>query len=200
MDTFEQAHYSKYDSWAFWPGTAELTPEMPLKAVEATLKKAYTLGFPSEIDQTALTAKLPAVQYVFIGLNPGTSGPAAGQFGNFHGIARSGITRLAAVAYGTEAWGAFMTDLVTTEDSHASNIHIKKPDVDAFLTHLEELGIPESATLIALGGQTFRALQRFLPANRHLETMMHYSGANGYWKPAVEHQKLLAIIARHDQQ
>lgn len=192
----KKVNYSKVDSWAYWNVPSDLTAETPLEQVEKGFSNAYTLGFPKDIDTDKLTSGLGNVQYVFIGLNPGNAGPVPELFGNFHGTPKS-TYRLAAAAYGTPAWGGFMTDLIELQESDSSKVAVDESAAKALIQHLDELGIPESATLIALGQKVFAALNGHLPASRHLAQMGHYAGTNGHWKIANEHQRLLEIIKNH---
>lgn len=189
-------NYRDLDSWAYWQAPANADEISSIEALQQAFHQAYVPGFPAGIDTAAMAAKLPEVKYVFIGLNPGNAGPIPELFGNFHGKANSGDYRLATITYGTAAWGAFMTDLVPIRESKSSAVTIEEASAQNLLSHLAELGIPESATLIALGKAVYKALDGHIPATRHLEQLMHYSLVNGHWNAATESTKLQAIIAK----
>ena len=189
--------YTAVDSWLYWSIPSDLTDATPEEAILPLFKENYEPGFPSDIDKAALDQKLSTVQYVFIGLNPGDAGPLPELFGNFHGDRKSCDYRLAAITYGTAAWGGFITDLEGSLESDSSKVKVGQANVTALLNHLKDLGIPQSATLIALGSKVYKALEGNLPAGYHLSQLMHYSGMNGHWRFEKERKKVRQIIEAH---
>lgn len=190
--------YRKTDSWAYWTVPAGLSKDASAKETQTAFHDSYQPGFPATIDKDDLTAKLSQVKYIFVGLNPGNAGPEPELFGNFHGQIRSADYRLAAAAYGTGAWGAFMTDLSGEIQSDSKQIKVTEANVQDLINHLDELGIPETAVLIAMGTKTFKGLEGKLPASHPLEQMYHYSNANsGHWDAETEHNKIQKIVEKH---
>ncbi|MEJ1307898.1 hypothetical protein QY886_10800 [Latilactobacillus sakei] len=67
--------YTAVDSWLYWSIPSDLTDATPEEAILPLFKENYEPGFPNDIDKAVLDQKLSAVQYVFIGLNPGDARP-----------------------------------------------------------------------------------------------------------------------------
>lgn len=177
--------FAKEDSFAYWPVPEgdDLSTQL---ARNDAFKAAYRPGFPAEI-RAALAkltpsewqAKMAAVRYVLVGLNPGNKG-ASGNFNNFHGDPASKDANLAAVLYGTAVWGTFMTDLSQTVESDSAKVKITAADVAALYAHLHDLGIPQTATIIAMHSHVRTALkrksaQRLWPFDATTQYIHHYS-------------------------
>ncbi|MEJ1299913.1 hypothetical protein QY880_06190 [Latilactobacillus sakei] len=82
-------------------------------------------------------------------------------------------------------------------ESDSSKVKVGQANVTALLDHLKDLGIPQSATLIALGSKVYKALEGNLPAGYPLSQLMHYSGMNGHWRFEKERKKVRQIIEAH---
>lgn len=122
------------------------------------------------------------MKYVLVGLNPGNTGVTIEKdqmFLNFHGKKKSMDYRLAAALYGTDMWGAFMTDLVHVNESDSNKVVASKEDVAKLEQHLDDLTIPKAAVLVGLGAATSSFLAEH--AERRVEKIPHYFGANGHW-------------------
>ncbi|MBW4796709.1 hypothetical protein FG876_01330 [Pediococcus acidilactici] len=116
-------------------------------------------------------------------------------FLNFHGQKKSLDYRLAAAIYGTPLWGAFMTDLVAINESKSDNVVSGEAEVKALESHLDQLGVSSQAVLVGLGDKTATTLRQF--AQRPVEKLPHYSGANGHWKAANTRQAVLKIAEKY---
>ncbi|WP_054677167.1 hypothetical protein [Lacticaseibacillus sharpeae] len=126
--------FSNEDSFAYWPVPTEADLSTQT-ARNIAFKEAYQPDLPAAVraEFANLTdaewqARMAAVKYVLVGLNPGNMG-TAGNFSNFHGNPISKDYNLGAVLYGTEVWGAFMTDLSQTVESDSSDVRITEADV-----------------------------------------------------------------------
>ena len=185
--------FNNLDSWAIWNVPSDL-PEDPADKEKAFGENYQSETFPSAQLPNDLSAYLKQTKYVLIGMNPGNAvvdHPADQAFLNFHGQKKSMDYRLAAATYGTDLWGAFMTDLSHTIDSKSNNVEITETDVAELEQHLDELGIPSDATLVALGNKAFTPLSKF--AKRPVKTIPHYSGSNGHWKAEKVHENSLEV-------
>ena len=190
--------FNAFDSWAYWsvPANVPSDPEAKQQAFGANYKPET---FPLEQLGDDVATKLQQTRYVLIGMNPGNAvvdHPADKQFLNFHGQKRSMDYRLAAATYGTDLWGAFMTDLSHTIESDSGKVKLTESDVADLERHLDELGVPASATLVALGKPSFELLSKF--AKRPVKGIPHYSGANSgagenRWNAEGVHQQILEI-------
>lgn len=185
------------DSFAYWNVPEIDLSNHSIKEREDYFHRAYNLGFPSKYKELLTNAY--EVKYVFVGINRGSAG-TTGELGNFHGAIKSRDFRLAAAAYNTAVWGAFMTDLSDEVNSHSSDVTVTKYHVKKLIEHLRELDIPNTVTLIAIGKQAYNALK----ANKELihgniEHIPHYSGCNrpngkpGHWDTEKVHQLLQQI-------
>lgn len=177
--------FNKCDSWAFWNIPDEIENATDERAAEILFKDAYQSHyFPTNQLPTELSKKLKDVKYVLVGLNPGDAGVSLGEndtlFMNFHGASVSRDWRLAAALYGTDMWGAFMTDLVHISESDSSKVSANLTDVQYLEKHLDDLGISKNAVLIAMGGKAFDAIKK--TAQRPVRKLPHYSGSNTSWK------------------
>lgn len=123
---------------------------------------------------------------------------------NFHGSIKSNDYRLAVEAYNTAAWEELMTDVSDEIDSNSSKATATEDHVERLIKHLAEVGISNTATLIAIGSQPYRILE----ANKDLihgniERVLHYSvqnrdnGKGGYWDTDKVNQ-LLQQISKED--
>lgn len=81
-----------------------------------------------------------------------------------------------------------MTDISDEVDSNSSKVTVTKDHVKRLIKHLAKVGIPNTETMIAIGGQAYRILE----ANKDLihesiEHIPHYSAQNrdngkgGHW-------------------
>lgn len=187
--------FSNVDSWAIWSVPTESLAGKTAKEREQAFGAAYQPEtFPAADLPSDLGAALQASKFVLVGMNPGNGAvdhPADVDFLNFHGQKKSLDYRLAAAAYDTPAWGAFMTDLSGTIESDSTKVQITAADVVDLESHLDELGVPSDATLIAMGGKTAAPLTKF--AKRPVAQIQHYSGANGHWNAEDVHNKLVEI-------
>lgn len=190
--------FTSVDSWAFWNIPAGDLSDKDAKTIEDLFKDSYQENhFPSEMLPTNLEDYLQQTKAVIVGMNPGNA--AANQsnesFLNFHGQKKSADYRLAAALYNTDLWGTFMTDLSTVIESDSTNVELDQKNVAALEKHLDELGIPEDAVLIALGGKTYKSLEKF--AKRPVATMYHYSNANnGHWTAEKAKQQISEILTK----
>ncbi|MCP9306104.1 MULTISPECIES: hypothetical protein [Lactobacillaceae] len=93
-----------------------------------------------------------------------------------------------------------MTDISDEVDSNSSKVTVTKDHVKRLIKHLAEVGIPNTETMIAIGGQAYRILE----ANKDLihesiEHIPHYSAQNrdngkgGHWDTEKVHQLLQQI-------
>lgn len=188
--------FAPYDSWALWHIPSEIESVKSDDERQRLFGEAYEpKSFPSELLPEDLGAHLACLKYVLVGLNPGNEGESLlkeeATFLNFHGLKKSLDYRLAAALYGTEMWGALMTDLVHVAESDSTKVQTSQTDAQALEAHLDDLGIPSTAVLVALGGKTYQALAGH--THRQVTTIPHYSGANGHWQAASTRQKVLAI-------
>jgi len=191
----ETLPFNTLDSWALWNVPTESLTDKSDRDREILFGESYQPdSFPNDSLTGDIADRLKQVKYVLVGLNPGNAAieqnPNA-LFLNFHGAKKSRDSRLAAALYGTKMWGAFMTDLTSTIESDSSEVSPKQSGVDALENHLDELGIPKSAVLVALGGKADKPLSRY--AKRGVVTIPHYSGANTSWKAEAVHAKILEI-------
>ncbi|MFC6294703.1 hypothetical protein ACFQH1_05765 [Lactiplantibacillus daoliensis] len=187
--------FTAEDSWALWNlPNASLDDKTDKEREELFANNYQPETFPIELLPDDLEKHLKGVQYVLVGMNPGNAGndhPAEGVFLNFHGQKKSADSRLAAAVYGTAVWGTFMTDLSNTIDSDSTRIKFIEANVAQLEAHLDELGIPRDATLIAMGKKTATALDQF--ATRPVAQIPHYSRANAHWNATDAHALLLSI-------
>lgn len=193
----KNTQFNLHDSWAIWhaPKT-DLTNATPEERQLAFGESYQPEMFPSDALPNDLDELLSQTKYVLIGLNPGNEGVSQendATFLNFHGKKKSLDYRLAAALYGTEMWGAFMTDLVHVNESNSSDVSVNDHDVSVLEKHLDELSIPQSAVLVAMGTKSYDALQG--KTSRRVVKLPHYSGANGHWKAEKTRQIILDIIA-----
>lgn len=192
----KEIEFTPYDSWALWEVPSEVATAKNDEERQYLFGKSYQAkSFPTDLLPEELTEHLSQVRYVLVGLNPGNEGDslvnAQSKFLNFHGLKKSLDYRLAAAIYGTDLWGAFMTDLVPIVESDSRKVQTTQTDVNVLEDHLDRLGIPQTAMLIALGGKSYQAL--IGKTNRQVQSIPHYSGANGHWQAAITRQKVLAI-------
>lgn len=188
--------FNSFDSWALWRIPTENLNEKTPKEREQAFGNSYQPNmFLTDQLSDNLEAKLKNTQYVLVGMNPGNGAKNQSQdelFLNFHGAKKSMDYRLAAATYNTDLWGAFMSDLSHTIESDSKKVKLSKEDVNNFEAHLDELGIPNDATLVALGGTVFKALQDF--SNHPVAHMYHYSNSNnGHWTAEVARKQVLDI-------
>ncbi|GEO58868.1 hypothetical protein [Companilactobacillus bobalius] len=187
--------FNSMDSWAIWdiPDT-DLTNKTPDERQKLFGDNYQPNHSPSEKLNKDLDAKLKSSKYVIAGMNPGNaaSEQPVEPFSNFHGAKKSADYRLAAALYGTEIWGSFMTDVSSTIESKSDKVKITQNDVEKFENHLDELGIPDDVTIIALGTKTFDALNKF--AKRDVKKIYHYSRSNGWWKAERVHGQIEDIL------
>lgn len=187
--------FNTVDSWAIWN-----TPETSLAGKDAAetekiFGEAYQPEtFPNDALNDNIVETLKNVNYVLVGLNPGNAAVKQDpntNFLNFHGAKKSMDYRLAAALYNTKMWGAFMTDLTPVIESDSKKVKPSQSDVANLEHHLDELNIPQTATIVALGNATNDVLSEY--AKRNVVTIPHYSGANGHWNAETVHEKVLAI-------
>lgn len=187
--------FTAEDSWALWDLPNESIDDKTDQEREALIANNYQPEtFPMALLPDNLEEALKNVKYVLVGMNPGNAAdahPTDGDFLNFHGQKKSADARLAAAVYGTAVWGAFMTDLTSTIESDSTQIEFTETNVTQLENHLDELGIPNDATLIAMGRKVAVALDRF--AKRPVAQMPHYSRANAHWNASDAHTQLLSI-------
>ncbi|WP_461226356.1 hypothetical protein [Lacticaseibacillus suihuaensis] len=195
--------FNQEDSFAIWPTPPAGTDLTTQVARNAAFKAAYQPGYPAAelaaldaLSDEAWAAKMAAVRYVLVGLNPGNAG-TAGHFSNFHGAAKSNDANLAAVVSGTPVWGAFMTDLSQTVESDSSKVRVTPADVAALYQHLDALGIPQDAVVIALHSAVAKALgkasaQALRPFDAATQVIPHYSYL--YHNPITSSQKARRTI------
>lgn len=192
--------FTKVDSFAFWRVPADADQVQDNQAREALFKDHYLPNdFPTDQLPADLTAYLAQMSYVLVGMNPGNglADQPDQSFTNFHGARKSQDYKLAAALYGTALWGAFMTDLSETVDSNPQHVAFNQQVVTDLESHLDALGIPANATLIAVGqGAHYKNLVKF--AHRPVKTIPHYSPSNnGHWTADNSRQKVLAAINQH---
>lgn len=190
--------FTSVDSWAFWDVPGEnLEQKSPQERQDIFGDNYVPNQFPNDKLKGDLKERLNNAKYIVVGMNPGDA--AVNQdnsklFLNFHGAKKSADYRFAAAIYGTEIWGSFMTDVSSTTESKSSKVKIRKADVINMEKHLDELGVPDTAVLIALGGKVNKALTKY--ANRPVKTMYHYSRANSYWKADKVHEQVMNILEK----
>ncbi|CAM3250244.1 hypothetical protein PEAC54167_05275 [Pediococcus acidilactici] len=88
-----------------------------------------------------------------------------------------------------------MTDLVAINESKSDNVVSGEAEVKALESHLDQLGVSSRAVLVGLGDKTAATLRQF--AQRPVEKLPHYSGANGHWKAANTRQAVLKIAEKY---
>lgn len=139
--------------------------------------------------------QLKQVKYILVGLNPGNGiikqDPNT-KFLNFHGSKRSMDYRLASALYNTDMWGAFMTDLKHINESDSTKVNPDQKDVLSLEAHLDDLNIPNTAIIVAIGKKSNKVLSEY--AKRNVVTIPHYSGANAHWDAEKVHTQILEII------
>lgn len=190
-------NFNRPDSWAIWEVPSIDLTDKTAKEREVLFGEAYVSNrFPINELPHNLDGVLKQVKYVLVGLNPGDAGVTMTDdnqpFLNFHGQKKSMDYRLAAALYGTSMWGSFMTDLVHIDESDSHKVTGSQSDVMALEEHLDELGIPKTAVLVAMGGKSYKSLVTY--AKRQVFTIPHYSGANGHWKAEDTRQKVWDVI------
>lgn len=84
-----------------------------------------------------------------------------------------------------------MTDLTPVIESDSRKVNPSQKDVANLEKHLDELNIPATATIVAVGNASNKALAEY--AKRNVVTIPHYSGANGHWNAEKVHAKILEI-------
>lgn len=188
--------FNTLDSWALWDEPAGDISQLDDETRQNQFGEAYQPNhFPKEQLPADLASALSEVKFVLVGLNPGSAGVTLDEqqeFLNFHGQKKSLDYRLAAAVYGTPLWGAFMTDLVAIDESNSENVVSGEAEVQALEDHLDQLGIPAEAVLVGLGTKAATTLRQF--AQRPVEKLPHYSGANGHWKAANTRQAVLKML------
>lgn len=196
-------NFNSTDSFAIWNTPSEdLTGKDNDYRQEAFGKSYQPNHFPTNELPDDLETKLNTVDYVLVGMNPGNAAVNQDKdklFLNFHGDKKSMDYRLAAAVYGTKLWGTFMSDLSHIIESDSKNVAITQADVTAFEKHLSELGVPEDATLIAMGLPTFHALNEF--SSHPVVKIPHYSGSNNgqtpnRWNADNAREQVLAIVEK----
>lgn len=195
-ENLKEVEFAPYDSWALWHVPSDIDEAKTDDERQRLFGESYQpKSFPSEQLSEDLETQLSLVRYVLVGLNPGNEGESLAMeevnFLNFHGLKKSLDYRLASALYGTEMWGAFMTDLVHIVESDSAKVQTSQTDAQTLEAHLDQLAIPDTAVLVALGGKTYQALAG--NTRRQVKTIPHYSGANGHWKATTTRQKVLAI-------
>lgn len=154
---------------------------------------------------------------VIVGQNPGKEGKKItnNSLLAFHWNKKSNDYRLAAALYGTDFWGAFMTDLNSEFNSHSNQVNADVSDVENFLDKLEKLHINKNATILSIGGNAFHAFKKYNkekygivmhtdkyePINvegHKIVYIPHYSGSNNGsgandWNPKNVHEKIKNI-------
>lgn len=200
MKNIEKIPFNTHDSWAIWNVPAEdLSNKTDQERQEVFRSNYIEDDFPMAQLPIELENHLKTVKYVLVGLNPGNAGVTIEDnkaFLNFHGKKKSLDYRLAAALYGTEVWGAFMTDLVHVDESDSRKVEGNQADVDRLEQHLDELGISTDAVLIALGGKTHKILDNAV-TKRRVTTIPHYSGANGHWSAEKTHQLVKELVEKY---
>jgi len=190
--------FNSNDSFAYWvKPTEDLTGKSPDECEKAFKSSYQENHFPNELLPNDLDEYLSQIKYVLVGLNAGNAAvnqPADQLFLNFHGKKRSSDYRMAAAVYGTELWGTFMTDVSPVIESKSPDVKISQNDVIALDKHLKELGIPDDATLIALGGKAFNAIHEY--STHPVTTMYHYSSINRNWTAQIAKDQINEIISK----
>ncbi|BDZ31361.1 hypothetical protein RA086_09090 [Lactiplantibacillus sp. WILCCON 0030] len=189
--------FTTEDSWALWTVPTDSLTDKSDEARQKLFGEVYVPeSFPTTLLPANLETALKQVKYVLVGMNPGNAGTEHpnGDFLNFHGRKQSSDYRLAAAVYGTAAWGAFMTDLASINESDSTQVTFTEKDVTKLEAHLDELGIPADATLIAMGAKTAQPLTQY--AQRDVIQIPHYSRANGHWDAAKVHAQLLGLTQK----
>lgn len=195
-NNIENLGLGKHDSFALWNVPNENLSQMSDKEREACFRENYmSEHFPVELLNENIKNTLENMKYVLIGLNPGNEGVSSNQeFLNFHGKKKSCDYRLAAALYDTEMWGAFMTDLVHDVESDSNQVMTDSDDVKALEIHLDSVGIPKEALLVALGNTSYQVLSKH--ATRKVVKLPHYSGVNGHWR-AEKTREIVFDIIKH---
>lgn len=187
--------FNAVDSWAIWSTPSESLADKSDSEREKLFGASYQPeSFPNEALPNDIADQLKQVKYILVGLNPGNAAVKHDpntNFLNFHGEKKSMDYRLASAVYNTDLWGAFMTDLTPVIESDSKNVKPNKKDVEILEAHLDELNIPNSATIVALGGKANDILAKY--AKRNVVTIPHYSGANPSWNAETVHAKILEI-------
>ncbi|VDG17566.1 hypothetical protein [Lactobacillus crustorum] [Lactiplantibacillus mudanjiangensis] len=195
--------FNELDSWALWntPADDEIRGK-DAKAVEALFGEAYQENhFPSEQLPSDLKEALASTKYVLVGLNPGNAAVERESdvpFLYFHGAKKSMDYRMAAAVYGTEVWGALMTDLDGTIESDSRKIKVGQLQVAALEHHLDELGVSKDAKLIAMGKAAYETLSKY--SQHPVFKVAHYSGTNsgagqGRWQADSAKAAVLVAVA-----
>ena len=191
--------FNTLDSWALWDIPTSDIDQLDDEERQTRFGEVYQPNhFPKEQLTSDLEQALSKVKFVLVGLNPGNAGVTIDKkqdFLNFHGQKKSLDYRLAAAVYGTPLWGAFMTDLVAINESKSDNVVSGEAEVKALESHLDQLGVSSRAVLVGLGDKTAATLRQF--AQRPVEKLPHYSGANGHWKAANTRQAVLKIAEKY---
>lgn len=191
--------FNTHDSWAIWETPKESLLDKSDQERQDLFRDNYQPDtFPIELLPKDLKPQLSEVKYVLLGLNPGNAGVStenAQMYLNFHGKKKSLDYRLAAAVYGTELWGAFMTDLVHVNESNSDKVAVCQKDIERLEQHLDALNIPNDAILVAMGGKAQKALKGY--KKRIVEPIPHYAGTNTRWKADKVRQIVEDIVARH---
>lgn len=187
--------FNTVDSWAIWNTPSESLANKSDAEREKLFGASYQPEtFPADALTGDIAEQLQQVKYVLVGLNPGNAAVKQDpntNFLNFHGAKKSMDYRLAAALYNTDMWGAFMTDLTPVIESDSRKVNPSQEDVANLEKHLDELNIPATATIVAVGNASNKALAEY--AKRNVVTIPHYSGANGHWNAEKVHAKILEI-------
>ncbi|WP_334330473.1 uracil-DNA glycosylase family protein [Companilactobacillus sp. HBUAS59699] len=191
----QELPFNTVDSWAIWNKPETSLNNKSAAEREKLFGESYQPeSFPEDALTDNIAEKLQNTEYVLVGLNPGNAAVKQDpktNFLNFHGAKKSMDYRLAAALYDTKMWGAFMTDLTPVIESDSTKVKPSQKDVNNLESHLDELNIPATATIVALGNASNEALAKY--AKRNVVTIPHYSGANGHWNAETVHEKVLAI-------
>lgn len=188
--------FTSADSWALWDVPAADLSTRSNQERQRLFGTAYQAEhFPKDLLNGNLEQRLRETHYVLVGINPNyvtREHLRERRFLNFHGRKGRLDYRLAAAVYGTPLWGTFMTDLSSITPPVSRRVRFTAQDVAAFEQHLDQLGIPATSTLIALGPTAQHPLAHY--AHRPVASLHHYAGVNGSWDADAAHQQIMAIL------
>ncbi len=174
-----------YASWAIWANQMNDRPKSGI-------------GDLTIFESPGLCGQLhPSI--VLVGLNFSRIGPAT-CFGNFHDPKPQAMDfKLRHALRGTTLWGGYMTDIIKNFEEKVSgkmmahlrnNPEFERQNVAIFEEELKDLGA-EAPTLVALGADSFKILERNFRDKYQIWRLPHYSN---YCSQEVYREQVVAAI------
>jgi len=162
--------YGNCASWAVWP-EAGLTAKSNVGDLDIfDIKK--NIGLLEQLN----------TGIILVGLN--IARPFDGDFANFHdGKTKSQDYKLRYAVNGSRLWGAYLTDIIkflpcTNSDDTIKQLRadpsIERKNVESSRNELKDLGASDPL-IIALGGETFKILNRNFRHEFKIAKVTHYS-------------------------